>query len=142
RIVSGSPPDGLTMAKSYGVQSTIVSGTPTRVQTSTFTAKAQTESGSTTKTLSITINGPVPLAITMPGPTAVSGTVGSSYLQNLFASGGQTPYTWSITGGSLPPGLSLVSAQNGNRIQGTPATAGTFTFTLTVRDQGGQQTSQ
>ena len=98
---------------------------------------------SSTRVLSITIGPPVPLVITLPeGSTCQPGTVGSSYLQNLFASGGKTPYTWLISAGSLPPGLSLVSAQNGNRITGTPTTAGTFPFTLTVRDSGGQQTSR
>ena len=141
-IIAGSLPDGLQMSKFFGVQSTLISGRPTRTQTSTFTVKAQDQSSSATRTFTITINGPVTLAITLPGPTARSGTVGTAYFQNLFASGGATPYTWSITGGQLPPGLGLVSAANGNRIEGTPTTAGTFTFTLTVRDKGGQQASQ
>ncbi len=142
-IVSGSLPSGLTMAQNFGVQSTLISGRPTQVETKTFTVKVQDQSGSTTKVLSITIDPPVPLVITLPeGATCQPGTVGSSYLQNLFASGGKTPYNWSISAGQLPPGLSLVSASNGNRITGTPTTAGTFIFTLTVRDQGGQQTSR
>lgn len=135
-IVSGSLPSGLTMAQNFGVQSTIISGRPTQVETKTFTVKVQDQSGSTTKALSITIDPPVPLVITLPGPTATSGTVGTAYRQNLFASGGKTPYSWSSTGGQLPPGLQFVSASNGNRIEGTPTTAGTFTFTLTVRDSG------
>jgi hypothetical protein len=141
-IVAGALPDGLQMAKFFGVQSTIITGVPTRIQTATFTVEARDESSSATRTFTITINGPVTLAITLPGPTAKSGTVGAAYFQNLFASGGQTPYNWSITAGRLPPGLALIRASNGNRIQGTPTTRGTFTFTLTVRDQGGQQTSQ
>ena len=60
-------------------------------------------------------------------------------IQNLFASGGRTPYDWSITGGQLPPGLRVTRASNGNRIEGTPTARGTFTFNLAVRDQGGQQ---
>ena len=141
-VVAGSLPDGLQMQKFFGVQSTLISGRPTRVQVSTFTVRVQDEGGSATRTFTITINGPVTLAITLPGPTARSGTVGTAYFQNLFASGGETPYSWSITGGQLPPGLRLVAASNGNRIEGTPTTAGTFTFTLTVRDKQGQQVSQ
>jgi len=95
-----------------------------------------------TRTFTITIQPPVTLAITLPGPTAKSGTVGSFYFQNLFASGGETPYSWSITGGQLPPGLRVVAASNGNRIEGTPTTRGTFTFSLTVRDPARQQASQ
>ena len=141
-VIAGSLPDGLQMAKSFGVQSTLISGRPTRQQTSTFTVRVQDQSGSATQTFTITIDAPVTLVITLPGPTARSGTVGSAYFQNLFASGGETPYVWSITGGQLPPGLRLVSASNGNRIEGTPTTAGTFTFILTVRDKAGQQASQ
>jgi Putative Ig domain len=57
--------------------------------------------------------------------------------QNLFASGGRTPYNWSVTGGARPPGLRVIRASNGNRIEGTPTARGTFTFNLTVRDQDG-----
>ena len=141
-IVSGSLPDGLVMDSFFGVQSTIIHGRPTRIQTNTFTVKVQDQSGSATRVFTLKINGAVPLEITLPGPTANSGTVGQSYLQNLFGGGGKTPYSWSITAGQLPPGLKLVSAQNGNRIEGTPTTRGTFTFTLTLRDSGGQQVSQ
>ena len=135
-LVAGSLPSGLTMAQNFGVQSTLISGRPTQQETKTFTVRVQDQSGSSTKVLSITIDGPVPLVITLPGPTAKSGTVGAAYSQNLFASGGKTPYSWSSTGGQLPPGLRFVSASNGNRIEGTPTAAGTFTFTLTVTDSG------
>ncbi|MBU1167045.1 putative Ig domain-containing protein, partial [Patescibacteria group bacterium] len=37
--------------------------------------------------------------------------------------GGQTPYSWSISGGSLPPGLSLSTS---GFITGTPTTAGNY----------------
>lgn len=141
-LVSGSLPSGLTMAESFGVQSTLISGTPTQEQTSTFTVRVQDQSGSSTKTFTITINPPTPVVVTLPGATSQSGTVGTAYFQNLFASGGKTPYTWSITAGQLPPGLALIRASNGNRVEGTPTTAGTFTFTLTVTDSLGQKGSQ
>jgi putative Ig domain-containing protein/List-Bact-rpt repeat protein len=141
-LVSGSLPKGLTMAESYGVQSTLISGRPTTEQTSTFTVRVQDQSGSSTKTFTITINPPTPLVITMPGATCRAGTVGTAYFQNLFASGGSTPYTWSVTAGQLPPGLALIRASNGNRVEGTPTTAGTFTFTLTVTDSFGAKASQ
>ena len=142
RIVDGSLPDGLRMKKSFGVQSTVIAGKPTQIGTSTFTVKVSDGAETATQTFSITINEAVPLEITLPGPTAKSGTVGQFYFQNLFASGGETPYDWSITGGSLPPGLQIVHTANGNRIEGTPTATGTFTFDLTVQDQGGQQATQ
>jgi hypothetical protein len=63
-------------------------------------------------------------------------TVGTGYAQGVAATGGTTPYNWSVSSG-LPPGLS-VNATVGS-IFGTPTTAGTFNFTVTVRDAGSPQ---
>ena len=141
-LVAGSLPDGLQMQKFFGVQSTLIHGRPTRIQTSTFTVRVDDGAETATRTFTITVNAAVTLAITLPGPTAKSGTLGQFYFQNLFASGGRTPYVWSITGGALPPGLRVIRASNGNRIEGTPSARGTFTVDLTVRDQDGQQATQ
>lgn len=141
-LVAGSLPDGLQMQNFFGVQSTLIHGRPTRTQVSTFTVRVDDGAETATRTFTITINAAVTLAITLPGPTAKSGTLGQFYFQNLFASGGRTPYDWSITGGQLPPGLRVIRASNGNRIEGTPTARGSFTFNLTVRDQDGQQATQ
>jgi hypothetical protein len=141
-VVAGSLPDGLQMQNFFGVQSTLIHGRPSRIQTSTFTVRVEDGAETATRTFTITINAAVTLAITLPGPTAKAGTLGQFYFQNLFASGGRTPYNWSITGGALPPGLRVIRASNGNRIEGTPTARGTFTFNLTVRDQDGQQATQ
>ena len=59
------------------------------------------------------------------------GTVGVPYSQALAATGGTTPYTWSVSSGSLPTSLSLSS---GGVISGTPSVAGTFSFVVEVTD--------
>lgn len=59
-------------------------------------------------------------------------TQGSAYIASLQATGGTTPYTWAVTTGSLPAGLTLDPATG--VITGTPTTAGTSTFQITVTD--------
>jgi hypothetical protein len=74
-------------------------------------------------------NGPAPLRLLC---SANSGTVNVAYSSSLTASGGLQPYTFSIIGGSLPPGLTLNPVTGA--ITGTPTTAGTFNFTFMVAD--------
>jgi hypothetical protein len=53
----------------------------------------------------------------------------------MTASGGTPAYTWSVSDGSLPPGLSLNSSTGA--ISGTPTAAGTYSFTVKVTDNAG-----
>ena len=136
KVIAGSLPSGLTMASFFGVQSTIISGTPTTVQTRTFTVEVRDGTGGVdTQVLTITIDPPLPLEITNASDTFTAGTVGTAYSANLFRSGGVAPYSWSIIAGSLPTGLRL----SGNIISGTPTTRGTFAFTVRLTDGSGQQ---
>ena len=74
------------------------------------------------------------LQITTPTPLS-SGTVGTSYGVALQAQGGTLPYVWSLSGSAqLPPGLVLLSS---GVITGTPTAAGTYTFTVSVRENNG-----
>jgi hypothetical protein len=71
--------------------------------------------------------------------TLQGGTVGQAYNQALRATGGLGALTWSVTGGSLPAGLTLNSA---GTISGTPAAAETSNFAVTVLDTFGQSDTQ
>ena len=61
-----------------------------------------------------------------------SGTAQSAYNATLAAAGGTTPYTWSITSGSLPTGVTLTASSG--LISGTPTQSGTFPITVQVKD--------
>ena len=63
--------------------------------------------------------------------TLSDGTQGTFYNATLSATGGLTPYSWAVTGGTLPPGLTLDIT---GTITGTPTSSGTFTFTIKVTD--------
>src|SRR6266478_529039 len=58
--------------------------------------------------------------------------VGTPYSQTFAASGGQTPYTWSISGGTLPAGVTL-NASTGV-LAGTPTIGGNFSVSVQVVD--------
>ena len=74
--------------------------------------------------------GTGPLFITTsPLPT---GGIGIYYNRLLQITEGTLPYDWSVTSGSLPPGLDL-DARNGVII-GVPETAGTYLFSVRVTD--------
>jgi len=72
---------------------------------------------------------------TLPGAT-----VGVSYSQTLAVTSGEAPYTWSISAGALPAGLTLNSSSG--ELSGTPTSAGTATFTARVQDSDGDFDTQ
>ncbi|MGD0355485.1 MAG: putative Ig domain-containing protein [Dehalococcoidia bacterium] len=118
-MVQGNQGDSITFFVN-GVQAS---------QTATFQAGAITN-------LALTVSGTVPAngnssALSITTSSFYAGAVGNSYSQTLAASGGSGTYTFTITSGSLPAGLTLGS---GGSITGTPTTAGTVSFTAQVSD--------
>ncbi len=132
-IASGQLPVGLGIDSGTGV----ISGTPTGAPgTSAFTVRVTgQDSLSSTKSLSIRVANPLTLATT----SLPNGSEGTAYSQSLAATGGTTPYAWSIVAGSLPAGLAM-NASTGV-IAGTPTSAGTSAFTAQVADSGSPQRS-
>lgn len=74
------------------------------------------------------------ISLTLP-----EAAVGEFYSTTLQAAGGQPPYTWTLSSGALPPGLTMSSA---GVISGTPTSAGTFDFTVSVADGLGMSFSR
>jgi len=102
-------------------------------------------SGSTSPAITQTVNPP-PLAI-VTGPTLGTFSIGEIQYA-LSASNGTGAYTWSLTGGTLPPGLALRTdtpswfpSNASAGLIGVATTPGTYSFTLQVTN-GTQSASQ
>jgi YVTN family beta-propeller protein len=126
-------PAGLTINATTGAIGGSVSSTPAVVGTHTFTIVAtDTGSHAGSQSFSITIAASAPVVTTSSLPTAL---VGSNYpLTTLTASGGTAPYTWTVSSGQLPDGLTLTSA---GALSGPVSSAGTFATTFEVTDANG-----
>ena len=127
-IVSGSLPGGLSLS-SDGT----ISGTPTAVGQSSFTVQATVSADGTytaTQTLSILINARPPRITTISLP---DGMVGAAYSQTFTSSGGNAgdTLTWSVSSGTLPPGLNL---SPDGVLSGTPTASGSYSFVVLLID--------
>src|ERR1019366_4199846 len=105
---------------------TAPSNTTAKTISVTASSVAQTGARSTT---TVTVSSATFAITTSSVPFAVQA---QPYSQPLTASGGQTPYQWSIVSGSLPAGLQL-GASTGT-LAGSAAQSGTFTFTVLGTD--------
>jgi hypothetical protein len=68
-----------------------------------------------------------------------SGVLDEPYTQTLEASGGQTPYQWTLIEGNLPEGLSL---SGGGALSGAPTQEGAFNFVIRVVDSSDATTTK
>jgi large repetitive protein len=133
-INSGALPPGLTLDASTG----LISGTPTAAGTFTFEvlAKMNGDTRSDTKALAIVVRDALGILGTEPFTPArrALGEVSVPFEALLTARGGNGTYTWSLTSGALPPGLTMTDGT----IEGEPTTAGIYRFTATVTDSEGR----
>jgi putative Ig domain-containing protein len=131
-VSAGSLPPGVTLGGLTG----LLSGTPTSAGSYSFTVKVTDHSGLTaTEPASLTvIAGP---SLSFPAPPA--GWTNTVYSDTLTESGGTSPFTWSVSAGSLPAGISL-SADG--ILSGTPTATGTSSFTVQVTDANSQSATQ
>ena len=131
-IASGALPPGLTLS-SAGV----ISGTPTSEIGSPFAFTVQVTDAmamSATDSLNIVVDPAPPPPLVIDPIVLPGGEVGVVYpTQTMTATGGVPTYSWTVSAGSLPPGLTL---DTGGDISGTPtdATGSPFDFTIEVTD--------
>ena len=85
------------------------------------------------------ITPPPASSLSLSCPAATSAQVGTAFSGTLLAGGGTSPYTFSLTGGSLPAGVMLNSASG--QIAGTPSVSGAYSYTAAVADSAGHNAS-
>ena len=107
--------------------------TPTAGYVGSDSFTVQVSDGTATATRSITVTVGSALTVTVGALTLNSMTVGTAYTSQTFsATGGNAPYTYTVSAGTLPAGLSL-NASTG-ALSGTPTTAGAYSFTIRAVD--------
>jgi hypothetical protein len=132
--VNGTPPPGLNVTNGAITSSNeyfVISGTPTNSGTFSFTFQAyDLDFNEVQRDVSITITSSS-LQITT---TALrNATIGAAYGAQLEASGGASPYMWTIALGSQPLPSVLALSTNG-LISGVSAVSGTNSFIVRVTD--------
>ncbi|MBF9149661.1 putative Ig domain-containing protein [Novosphingobium sp. 1Y9A] len=128
-VTSGTLPDGLSLTDNT------ISGTPTAAGSYDFTVTCTDRYGSSAQKRYTLVIDPGQV-LTLNPASLPNGTNGSAYSQTLSASGGTgSGYTFSLTTGSLPPGLVLTPGTG--VVSGTPTTPGSYSFTARVVDSAG-----
>lgn len=127
-VNAGALPGGLTLTPAG-----LLSGTPTTAGTFNFTVRGTDANncfGDRAYTIVIAPAVPPPPGcptITLDPASLPNGPLGVAYSQTITASGGTAPYSFGVTSGALPGGLTLSAA---GQISGTANVAGTFAFTV------------
>lgn len=133
-IASGTLPTGITINASTGE----IGGTPTDTSYTdrNITVRVVDVNGSAAQSAQ-TIRYADVLALS---GSLASGIQGSAYSSSFTRTGGHSPFTYAITSGTLPPGLSLNTSTG--VISGTPSTTTSNAITVRVTDASGAQQSR
>jgi hypothetical protein len=138
-VYSSSLPANLTLATNG-----VLSGTPATTPATTYFDVIVTDAAANTMELdglALTIVSPPLPPLVITNISLPNGNVGAAYSAQLGATGGQTPYNWSLALGSAnpPPGLSLNPA---GLISGTPTTNGLSYFKVQATDSNSTVTNK
>jgi protocatechuate 3,4-dioxygenase beta subunit len=131
-IVSGTLPPGLSLSSTG-----LISGTPTQATTASFTVEARDAFNCVkTRLYTLAVNCP---SISITPSSLSSAYYGTAYSQQLSATGGTGPYTWSVIAGSPPAGVTMSSS---GLISGSPQVYGTASFTVRTTDANNCSSTQ
>jgi hypothetical protein len=126
-VTTGTLPAGLSLTTAG-----VLSGTPTTVGSSTFTVTAVIGGCTGAKEYTLIVTCPI---ITILPASLPFVAAKDSYSQTLTATGGTSPYTFAVTGGALPIGLTLNPSSGA--LAGFSSVEGNASFTITVTDING-----
>jgi len=127
-LISGSVPVGMTLDLEVGK----ITGTPTVLGTYNFTLYATSLSSGCCGTASFELDVICPALQLLPATLTSPDFISQSYDVMITASGGQLPYIYTVTSGSLPSGLTLNTASG--LISGSTEPVGSFNFIITATD--------
>jgi len=133
-LAGGQLPAGLTLSAAG-----VLSGTPTVTNPTptAFTVQVMDSgSPSQSKSLAFTIRVPGPLVITPASGALPDALANVAYTTVLATTGGIAPVTWTLTSGSLPPGMSLSAT---GVVSGTSGAVGNYSFKVQAQDSGAPQ---
>lgn len=126
-LAAGSLPAGLTLAPAGSISGTAIAPGTARFRVRATDAEGQ----NATADLALTVLQ----ALTVHTLSVADAVVGEAYSVQLLAVGGSGSYTWSIVEGASASWLAISAS---GTLSGTPATSGTFTVTVQVTDESGQ----
>jgi putative Ig domain-containing protein len=138
--VSGTSNTGVTWSAAAGSVDGNGLYTAAAVSTQTSVSVTATSNADSSKSSSatVTVNPLSTQALTITTTALPQGQRGNTYSEVFTATGGTTPYSWSVSAGTPPAGIAMNA--NGD-FAGMPTAAGTFNFTVTVTDANSQTAS-
>jgi len=129
-VVVGVQPGSIAPGTAATV--TVAVGSAAAARTESVTLTGSDASGTETLTYALTVKPASPITLTVSPSALAAGTLGTPYPQTtIAAAGGVAPYTYAVSSGALPTGLTLSTA---GALSGTPTAAGSFPFTITATD--------
>ncbi|MBZ5548211.1 MAG: putative Ig domain-containing protein [Acidobacteriia bacterium] len=132
--VSGTANTAVTWSATTGSISSsgLYTAPVVNVQTSATIKATSVADSSKSASATVTVTASTGQSLTITNGNPPDGRLNSAYAFTFTAAGGTQPYTWSVSAGSLPKGLTLGQA---GELSGTPAATGSFGFKVTVKDK-------